>query len=331
MKKIIIYFIILLILTTSLLIKYNENSIIQVVAYSLVSSIEPTITNKLLKNYNSNNPDVKKKAENTIKEICLNSLKYENWKKYIDYIDLNIYFSNIIPNDKKELIINLNLSKDRAVICIFTENNGNYIFYDKIENLLPIENIKFIKIPNKNYNFLITYQIADERLGAYYYEKFIEIYMYKNKYFKKLWKETLFSEEIFRSNLIDKNAKADEWTKNIIKNNIDFIKNSTLEIIVSGIKKTFKAQNKNSIPPANQFKLVDTDTYKNKYYWNQEFENFSIFKDVVLFHNKPVIVIKDSNFRGQTVHTFFKNKYKILTISDKIIYINKSDIHLNID
>lgn len=323
MKRIFIYLLILLlfIFTFNILQKYN---IIYTTAYSIASSLKTVITNEMLENYKSTSIDKKKKAEKKIKEVCLNNLQYHNWKKYIDYIDMKLYFSNIIPDEGDELTVTLNFSKDNAAICIFKEQDQNYIFYDKIENLLPVENIKFIKIPGKNYNLLAIYQIADERLGAFYFEKFLEIYMFKNSKFEELWKETVYVEEIYKSRWTDKNAPINEWTKNVIENNIDFIKNSTLEIIVSGTKKTYKAKNLNTIPSPNKFKLIDTIIYKNKYFWNSQFENFSLFNKTVSFYNKPVIVIGDSNLKGQSVHNYFNNKYKILTISDKIIYVNKN-------
>ena len=292
-------------------------------AVDSVNIYNASISPGLLKQYYGNNSIKKKEAESEIKKICLNNLGYSNWLNYLDYIDLKIFNSNVLPNSKNELIIALNLSKDLAVVCIFNSNDQSYNFTEKIENLLPIETIKFIQIPDKEYNFLLTYQIADERLGAYFYEKFLEIFMYDTQGFKKKLKEVVFYEEIFKSIWIDETAPKDEWNKNVIINSIVFIENANLHIDFSGARNKYKAYGFTNIPKSSDFKLIDRYSYQYKYFWNKELERFSRRKNNIIFNNTPVSIIGDSETDHKNLHGFSKNKYKLLTSSDRILYIDK--------
>lgn len=323
MKKILLVLTIFFIIST-ILLNPGHFSDVYTSAVDAFSTLNiSSIPYALIDQYEGSNLIKKKEAETELKKICLDNLEYTNWQSYLDYIDLKIFKGNVLPNNSNNLIIALNLSKDLAVICIFSDNGQSYNFIQKIENLLPIETIKFVKIPDKEYNFLIPYQIADERLGAYYYEKFLEIYMYKDGIFENKLKETIFYEEIYRSIWIDDTASEKEWNRNTIKNNIVFIENSSLHINVSGTKNKYIAYGNSTIPKNRDFKMKDSSSYSYKYFWNSEFEKFSRKDDVITFNNVPVFVVGDSETDNKNLCGFSKNKYKLTTTSDKILYIDK--------
>lgn len=323
MKKKLTIILIILGITTILISKYNNIDSAYTMAYNLVSSTKTSITTSLLEDYYRDDSIEKKDAERIIKEVCLNNLNYDNWKDYIDYININIYKAKVIPGDKEQLIISLNLSKDIAVIAFFEKSDDSYRYIGKLDNLLPIEDIKFINIPKKNHNFLVTYQINDERLGAYFYEKKLSIYMNKEDGFDKVLDETLLYEEIFKSNWVDKNAGTDEWIKNIIENDIRFQNNDNLSIFVSGLKNKYISKNDTGIPSADSFKLVSSNSYDKIYYWNEEFEKFSLCKETMSFNGTEIIIIGDTKNDIHNITGYSKDKYKVLTTSGRILYIDK--------
>lgn len=329
MKKIIITTLIIVLIISTILLTNHNITTIYTSAINVISIDDTFIPYNLLKQYESDNPVKRKEAETEIKKICLSTLEYPNWQNYLDYIDLKIYTGNVLPKPGNELIVALNLSKDLASICVFSDNGQNYNFIDRIENLLPINEIKFTTIPDKEYDFLVVYQTADERLGAFYYENFLEIFMYDNESFEKKLKETIFYEEIFKSIWIDEAAPENEWIKNMIKNNIVFIENSDLYINVSGTKNKYRASDFTSIPTSRDFKLIDSSSYKYKYFWNKESEEFNRKENMVTFNNIPAFIVGDSETDYKNLCGFSKNKYKLLTTSGKIIYIDKDLIDDN--
>ncbi|WP_432409248.1 hypothetical protein [Wukongibacter sp. M2B1] len=321
-RKLIIVLTVFLIVST---ISLNQGHLTTVYtsAIDTFNAINSSIPYTLIEQLESSNIVKQREAEAELKKITLNILDYTNWESYIDYIDMKTYKGNVLPDNGDELIVTLNLSKDLAIVCIFSDNGQNYSFAQKIENLMPIETIQFVKIPDKKYDFLVIYQIADERLGAFYYEKFLEIYMFEETTFKDKLKETTFYEEIYKSSWIDESAPKDEWIKNSIKNNIAFIENSNLYINVSGTKNKYKAEGHSTMPKSSDFKIAESSSYKYKYFWNKEFEKFSRKEETVTFNDSPVFIHNDSETDSKNLCGFSKNKYKLVTSSDKILYIDK--------
>lgn len=307
-----------------LLFNFGYSKNIYTLAVDAFSMFSTSIPYNLVKEYEGDNLIKKKEAEIELKKICLANLEYTNWQNYLDYIELRTFRGNVLPQEGQELIVALNLSKDLAAVCIFSDNGQGYDFVQKIDNLLPIESIELVKIPDKEYNFLVIYQIADERLGAYYYEKFFEVYMYSDGVFKEKLKETIYYEEIYKSIWIDESASKDEWNKNTMRNSVLFIDNSNLHVDISGTKNKFKASGSNSIPKNSDFKLIDSSSYKYKYFWNSEFQGFSRRESIVTFNSIPAIIIGDSETDNKNLYGFSKNKYKLMTSSGKILYIDKN-------
>ncbi len=320
-------FIILLSLFFVLLGYYTflKNSTLSTFSYFIPSSSSGELTYQLINDYKQGNENTRKAAETEIKKICLRNSGYENWIDYLDYININLYESNVTPTPSKELIISTNLSKDLAVVCIYEDTGEFYEYSKKIDNLLPIENIQFINIPNSNYNFLIIYQVNDERLGAYLYRKFLDIYMYTDENFIKIMNETIYSEEIYRNIWIDRNAR-DNWIKKIVDNKIDFVMNQNLVMNVSVVSQEYRAPGQREIPPESEFELTNEEKYKYTYFWNEEFRRFSLYQDTLFYKNKKVLIIKDFETTTSNEHINMKNKFEIITSSGKKLFINKNDI-----
>ncbi|MBF8982028.1 hypothetical protein IZY60_00610 [Lutibacter sp. B2] len=264
------------------------------------------ISQELLTDYYSTHKNIQQKAKHSIISTTLKNLEYEKWLPYMDYIDILVYFSDVLPGNDQELIVALNLSKDVSVIAIYTKINNEYIFTNKIENLLPIQNITFIKMPELNYNSLITDQLLDERLGAFYIEEFIEIFTYVDTDFKSTWKKTKYSDEIFNLEWIDADASPKDWLKIVSKSDITFNEKVPLTIDVSTHITKFKAIS-TKFPSLEEFKIIDQKNEQEKFYWDSKDQNFLPIKNT-----QSSNIAQDTNNLIQTFLGLKSNTYPVL-------------------
>ncbi len=325
MKKKIVYTIIITLCLVSLYY-ISSNNYISIDSFSIMNIHNENINDKLITEFTEGEEEIKKNAAASIIKACLQDLQYENWLDYQDYIDLKVYHGNITPGIGDELVVALNLSKDISVVCTYKKEGDIYKLHNKIENLLPIQDIKFIKVPTKHYDMIAIYQVNDERIGGFYYEKFLEIYLFTNNKFEKLLKETLYSEEIYRTKWINDTVSVDNWVKNIKKSKIHFIIDPSLMISIGVESKKYTAPGSQEIPGIAAFKLDHSDSYTYNYFWNEEFDNFSLSEETYSFMDTDVIIVDDSNLKTYTDYSSMYNKYKVLTSSGKTIYVNKNDI-----
>ncbi len=191
-KSLIIFFVVIIILTVLNFSNINDDYHIEI--FSL--SNKATISENTIEEYYSYDLEKKISAKGKIIKACLNNLEYSKWEDYIEYIEIKLYTSAVLPEKEENLVISINLSKDLSLICIMNKVSREYVLYKTIKDLLPVSYIKFIQVPNENYNFLVVYQTLDERLGAYSYDEFLEIYMFKENKFNKLLKESLLTKKI---------------------------------------------------------------------------------------------------------------------------------------
>ena len=235
------------------------------------------ISQKILQDYYSSNPSVQKDAARFIIECTLENLNYHHWQEYIEYIDLSLYQAHVLPNSGGELIAVLNLSKDLAAIGIYTLQNDTYIFSHKIEELLPVQNLEFISVPHQDYQFIISEQRLDERFGALFEERYLEIFVYQNDSFQSIWKKIKYLNEIYNAQWMDPSESSEKWFQTIEDNQIEFIKNETIKISVS-IHKQKREALKKSIPLPKDFKDVLDIRTEEIFYWNPDYQQFIIQK-----------------------------------------------------
>ncbi|QEK12391.1 hypothetical protein FQB35_08380 [Crassaminicella thermophila] len=298
----------------------NNNHYITTFKSYIVSELK--ISNELLKNYLSDDQNLRKEASKSIILTTLKNLNYEQWIEYIDYINLLLFKSNVLPSNNDELIVALNLSKDLAVVAIYTPINGEYVFTSKIENLLPIQNIRFLQAPGLDYNFIITDQLLDEKLGAFFLEEFIEIFLYLDEDFKSVWKKTKYKDEIYNASWLNPKAPNNEWIKIIENNDIKFKKNNTVNIDVFINRQKFKAFKK-IFPIDEDFKLEKEIIAHENYYWSPKYERFIMNEGIIKNSTTPIAIIDDTKHWLEAFLGFHSNNYKIITKDKKIYYINK--------
>lgn len=283
------------------------------------------ISNDLLNDYYNNT--FNDEASKSIMVTTLKNLDYKQWLELTDYIQLHVYKSNIIPDEEEELIVALNLSKDLAAIAIYTRIDDQYVFSHGIENLLPIRSIQFLPVKNLGYNLLITDQLLDEKLGAFYLEEFVEIFLYSNKDFKSIFKKTKYLNEIYNAQWIDPNAPSNEWFQIIEDNIIHFDNTDHLSISVSINRRKLKTI-KDVVPNEEDFKLIEDVITQENFHWNKTYQNFIMTLATLNHSNTQVAILDDTSHWLESFIGFSSNNYKIITENGETMYIDKNNVNL---
>ncbi|MCT4621168.1 MAG: hypothetical protein N4A62_17490 [Marinisporobacter sp.] len=327
-KKFFTFLLIILLLFTALTFNqfFNNNQYISTFKTFVVPDLK--ISNKVLEDYYSTNNIRHKKASESIILTTLKNLKYNQWIEYIDYIDLILYKSDVLPSNGEELIAVLNLSKDTSVIAIYSSVNDEYIFTTKIENVLPIQSIKFLPVPELGYNLLITDQLLDERLGAFFLENFVEIFLYTDGTFKNVFKKTKYKEEIYNAAWINPKDSPDKWIKIMENNNITFDQNQKLSISVSINRQKFETIKK-TFPSKEDFKLTEEIITQENYYWTPNYQTFIMKEGTIKNSTTSIAIVDDTNHWLESFLGFPSNNYKIITKDGKIFYLHKQFISID--
>ncbi|MBU5675643.1 hypothetical protein KQI88_04370 [Alkaliphilus sp. MSJ-5] len=291
--------------------------------FRMYASPTYTIDKSLIKALHEDDTPMKDDIEKKIIISILDIINYDKWKDFLDYIDIEIYYGNLIPDTSQQLIVSLNLSKDLGVTVIFNEIENKYIFCNKIENLAPIENIKLIKHPTENKDLIVIYQIVDERLGAFFRENFIQIYDYKESSFNLVLEKTLFYEEVFKENWINLEAPDTNWTMVVEETEIDFDYTNSVKINTITSFKKYNAQSKNT-PQKNDFLLKEEKSYVRSYYWSDQYNTFilgELTKDVFISN---IAILEDMENMREWLFGITNPYYKVSTANRELIYLPKS-------
>ncbi|MBB6219055.1 hypothetical protein HNQ80_005237 [Anaerosolibacter carboniphilus] len=324
-KHLTLFLFILILLTLTFLLQQFFDNQENLMTFKSYVSPEQKLSQKLIDHYNGTDEKMKKEAKDTIVEITLKNLDQQQWLTYLDYIDLKLYTSNVLPERDLELIVSLNLSKDQAAMAIYRPLANEYIYTSKIENILPIEKIDFIPIPELGYNFIVSHQLIDERLGAFFIERFIKVYMYSDHGFKNIWQGTKFSEEIYRLQLQDPSAPEDQWAKVTVNNLIRFESKPTLHIVLETNQKKYSAFH-DSLPSSSMFKLQDRFRSIETFYWHPAYQHFIIGEGLLKTTGKPIAILTDAEHSKENFSGYSLKNYRILTPDRKIEYISKDSI-----
>lgn len=294
-----------------------------VTTFRRYTSPDYKINKSIIEVLNENNDANEENLEKEVIKTVLNIIGYEKWNEFVDYVSMDIYYANLVPNFPDQLILSLNLSKDSGVVVIFDEVENNYIFNNKIENLSPIDNINVINHPTEDTVFLAIYQIIDESLGAFFRENFVQIYKYDKPDFNIVWEKTMFYEEILKENWIDIEAPDTNWTMVIEQTEIDFNFTESIKINTITSLKKYEAKSKNT-PEKDDFSLKEEKLYTRPYYWNDEYNTFvlgELTKDVFLSN---VAILDDMEERQEWLFGITNPYYRLSTSNKETLYLPKS-------
>ncbi|KAB3530721.1 hypothetical protein [Alkaliphilus serpentinus] len=324
MKNIITILLLLLLSFFSFILNnifYSDTEYIKVLKE--YSSPEYMITQTLLDDYLLNMED--KASKNMIADRVLRSIGYLQWLEYIDYIEVLVYQSSIMPQEEPQLIVVLNLTKDFAVAAVFEKNLNHYVYVNHIENLVKVESLQFIPLPQKDYHMMLIYQILDESFGGFFYEKFVDVYNYIGDDFKEVWQKTLYYEEIYNESWINPNGAKDKWFKVIEESVIDFSLNYPLKVNTITTFKKYIATSED-LPMEEVFSLTESNSFTNTYIWEEEYQTFIIGEIPASIFPYKVAIIEDMENDIYEFYGIKNDNFKLKTSLGDILYIPKSNL-----
>lgn len=285
------------------------------------------LTNQTIQQYLNGSENERENARNLLIHTALKNINYKKWLDYQEYIELLLYTADILPSSGEELIIVLNLSKDLAVAAVYQSLNQEYIFIHSLENLLPVEKIEFFLIPDLDYQTLNIYQILDERLGAYMFEKFVESYGWINGRWQSLWKKTVYMEEIYNQQWINPQSSTDQWVKIVEDNEIRFLQQLNPQIHVT-IKRSKLTAVKKQLPMPEDFQLQERVQAQEIYHWSANFQRYILKEGTLEECTTPVAIIQDLENSVASYLGFISKVYKVSYLDGKTGYIHKDRISI---
>ncbi|WP_026476266.1 hypothetical protein [Alkaliphilus transvaalensis] len=327
MKKIIISicsFLIILLTIFSTYSFFESEAVIR--TFITYTSPQYRLTSQLLENYYSEDGPLQQKAEKEIISITLKGLNLEKWNEYIDYIQLQVYEDQVLPNSKSQLIIALNLSKDLAVIGVYDFIGDHYVFHSKIDQLTPINKINLYQVSSLDHKALFINQTIDEKFGGFFYEDFIEVYYYLSGDFKKVWHKTIYFEEIYKETWIQPQGNDNLWNRVIEETMIEFIKNENDPFklaTATSLKKYTSITPKT--PAIGDFTLANSETHNDIYYWSERYQTFilgEISQDVFL---SDAALLLDLSKGRESLYGIPNQNFKLLTSKGELIYLPKKE------
>ena len=310
----------LLLMTFSLNAFYQDHSAVTTFKNHVVNQRKLTV--EILHHYLHGSQIEKENAQNVIITTALKNLNYEKWLDYQEYIELQLYMGNVMPNNGEELIVVLNLSKDLAAIAIYRPVNQEFIFSHSLEDLLPVEKIEFFEVPDLGYHTLNVFQILDERLGAYILERYVESYALIEENWKILWKKTIYMEEIYNQQWINPQASSDQWIKIIENNDIRFLQQDVPEIHVT-VNRSKLTAIKDHFPLPEDFHLDESTQTQEAYYWSSRYQRYVQKEGTLKECATPVAIIGDLETGLEDYLGFSTPYYRAAYIDGKIILIRK--------
>ncbi|MCC5910310.1 MAG: hypothetical protein JJT76_07730 [Clostridiaceae bacterium] len=294
-----------------------------IATFQSYSSPSHKINKDLIDAYNSEDTSVKGEAKREIIEKALTAVGYEKWKEFKEYIELHLYEDQVLPQSSQQLIVALNLSKDSAFIAVFDKVGDEYIYYDKLPSLVPVNKIDFLSITPHPQKIMAVYQTLDERFGGFFYEDFLDLYLYTEEGFKKTWQKSLYYEEIYKEVWVDPDAKDSLWNRITEETLIDIIGDDPMRINTLTTLKKFST-NAHQYPELDSFSLIHTDNYKRSYYWSEDYDTFilgEVSKDVFLSN---VALLDDMEISREALFGITNINYKLVTSNGEIIYLPKN-------
>jgi len=291
--------------------------------FKLYTSPSLQISKDIIEAYEGGDDLARKDAKEKLIQRTLRNLDYDKWLEFEEYIDLQLHRGHILPNNNSQLLVVLNLSKDQSVLAIYDFINDAYIYNTKIEGLTPIETIEFVSFEAENYDYLIIKQVIDEGLGAFFFEKYMEIYLYNNSSFQRVWNKTLFYEETYKEIWVNPNASETLWNKIQEETLVDFVNGNPLRINTVTTFKKMVAQGK-EMPKLTQFTVVQNNTHKNSYYWSPDYNTFILAElSQTVFLTKAAL-LQDMELSREALYNINNKNYRLITTKGEIIYLPKS-------
>ncbi|SMB90358.1 hypothetical protein SAMN00808754_0283 [Thermanaeromonas toyohensis ToBE] len=100
---------------------------------------------------------------------------------------------DLAPLPGQEVVIGVNLSKDRGVLGLFSSASYSPQLLAYLA-ILPMEEIKILKLEPGREGVLVR-EVLDERFGAYFYTSFYALYLYQEGAWQEVWRKVIKNDE----------------------------------------------------------------------------------------------------------------------------------------
>ncbi len=284
----------------------------------------------LIDKYMSSSGHEKEELEDKIKQKTIKDMELDKWLEYIEYVKLIVYPVDIVDDSKKDLIIGLNLSKNLGAIGIYKLDGENYILEDKIENLTTIEKISVKIDETKSRKFLLVEEFLDERVGAYFTDKFLRVFTNIDDKFEEVFRQSIDYEAYVYEKWIDADKENPKWYKFNENNIIDYdfeIDNNASFSVYQKIKK-LEGQDGSSSEIPTKFKQVEESEFKTKYYWSEEYKRFIMGKGEIISTGEKVAILEDTSRTVDYLLNLGDKYYKVINKNMTIKHIKHDKINI---
>lgn len=296
--------------------------------FNQISVFNNSLNKKLVDNFFSENNSIKELSTKLIKEIVLKDLGYENWLNYIEFIEISLYPSDIIHDSVEDLIISVNLSQDQGVIGIYRLYEDRYILSKKIDNLCNIKNVSTVRVEPIKRTFIITNEVLDEMMGAYFIDNFTRIFLEIENEFVEVFRQSIDYSAYYYEKWGDPGVTDPKWYK-IVENSVVDNITTEKEYIIINVSKSlskFEALTPSSFSTPNDYKLISQNSFDNKFVWSETYNSFILSKGKITSQNIDVGVIEDTTQTVDYLLNLTGKYYKVIDKNKRISYINKDDI-----
>lgn len=289
--------------------------------------VKEGVNTDLIEKYMSLKGEEKKKIENNIKSIILKDLELDTWLEYVDDVDVLIKHLDLIDNDKKELVVGLNLSKNLGAIGIYIQEGDSYILKNKINNLTTIRKLTAQKSRENDKRFLVVEEFLDERVGAYFTDRFIRIFT-KEEEFEEVFRDSIVYESYYNEKWIDENKENPKWFKLEDKSELDysFKEDKGIYIIVS--KNITKSEGESSVNIPKEFRQVEKSEFKINYTWSDQYKKFIMGTGKIISTGEEVAILEDASKTADYLLNLGDKYYKVINKNMQIDYVKEYQLEI---
>lgn len=327
-KNYLMPIILMLFLVCLLSFKLYYSSITSNLVFIQIGAIDNILSKKLVDNYFSEDDNIKESTKNSIKKIVLKDLEYENWLNYMEFIDINLYPFDIIYDNAEDLIISINLSKDQGVIGIYRQYEDRYILANKIKDLTKINNISAIRVEPSKKAFIVTNEILDEMVGAYFTDNYMRVFSEINGNFVEVFRQSVDYSAYYFEKWSDSEIPNPKWykvTENSVVDNITVERNNIIINVAKTLSKYEALNSSNSSIPSD-FKLIEKDSYDVKLVWSDLYSSFIMSEGKIISQNVDVGILEDTTQTVDYLLNLTGKYYKVIDKNERILYVNSDDI-----
>ncbi|WIV10656.1 hypothetical protein [Proteiniborus sp. MB09-C3] len=308
--------------------KIYYSSVTDDLVFNQIGVFNNILSKKLVDNFFSENSDIKELSTNSIKKIVLKDLGYENWLNYIEFIDIYLYPFDIIHDNVEDLIISVNLSKDQGVIGIYRLYEDRYILSNIIKDLCNIKNVSAIRIESSKKSFIVTEEILDEMIGAYFIDNFVRVFSETDGEFIEVFRQSIDYTAYYFEKWSDPETPEPKWYKITDSSVVDNI-NLEKENIIINVSKTlskYESLDSSSFSASSDYKLIGQNSFDVKLVWSEPYNSFIMSEGKIISQNTEVGILEDTTQTVDYLLNLTGKYYKVIDKNKRIFYIKNDDI-----